>query len=386
VHGVDASDAPSRYAAYLIPANGDIEVRDLGPAKDLDTLVEQFRQALRDPSADPTPTARQLYAKTLRPLKSFMQSKRLLISPDGALNLVPFEALMDEENRYLLSQWEISYVSSGRDLLRLADKRPRANRSAILADPDFGEPASGSPTETHRGVDLRRSITNAPDLGTVYFAALAGTAREARDLKAIFPEAELLTKGSASKVNLKNLAAPRILHIATHGFFLDHEARTHPPGTADPRGIQATSSIENPLLRSGLALAGANLNKDDSEEGILTALEAANLNLWGTKLVTLSACDTGVGEIRQGEGVFGLRRAFVLAGAETLVMSLWPVSDAVTRQLMNDYYRGLKQGLGRGAALHRAQFAMSLRANRAHPYYWASFIQAGDWANLDGVR
>ena len=386
VHGVDASDTPSRYAVYLIPTNGDLEVRDLGPAKDLDTLVEKFREALRDPSADPTPEARQLYAKVLQPLQGLGESTRLLISPDGALNLVPFEALMDEKNRYLLAQREISYLSSGRDLLRFGDTRAKASRPAILADPDFGDPAAGRGKTTSRGIDARRSVTNAQDLRTVYFAALSGTAREARDLKVLFPDADLLTKDSASKANLKNLAAPRLLHIATHGFFLDHEARAHAAATDDPRGIQGASSIENPLLRSGLALAGANLNKDDSEEGILTALEAANLNLWGTKLVTLSACDTGVGEIRQGEGVFGLRRAFVLAGAETLVMSLWPVSDAVTRQLMDEYYRGLKQGLGRGAALHRAQIAMMTRASRAHPFYWASFIQAGDWANLDGVR
>jgi CHAT domain-containing protein len=100
--------------------------------------------------------------------------------------------------------------------------------------------------------------------------------------------------------------------------------------------------------------------------------------------VTLSACDTGIGEVRNGEGVYGLRRAFFLAGAETLVMSLWPVSDYVTRQMMTGYYRGLKEGLGRGEALRRAQLSMLARQNRRHPFYWASFIQAGDWRTLDG--
>jgi CHAT domain-containing protein len=122
--------------------------------------------------------------------------------------------------------------------------------------------------------------------------------------------------------------------------------------------------VENPLLRSGLALAGANLTRDPNGDGILTALEAAGLNLWGTKLVTLSACDTGVGEVRNGEGVYGLRRAFVLAGAETLVMSLWPVSDYMTREMMTAYYTGLRAGLGRGDALRHAKLAM-LRAPRA---------------------
>src|SRR5262249_7922128 len=151
---------------------------------------------------------------------------------------------------------------------------------------------------------------------------------------------------------LKQVAAPRILHIATHGFFLEDRRF----GSASPtnnsasltRGIQTALDLENPLLRAGLAFSGANLNRTGKDNGILTALEASNLNVWGTKLVRLAACDTGIGEVRDREGVYGLRRSFVLAGAETLVMSLWPVSDYVTREMMTAYYSGLKQGLGRG--------------------------------------
>src|SRR5207248_6355677 len=144
--------------------------------------------------------------------------------------------------------------------------------------------------------------------------------------------------------------APEILHIATHGFFLSDVGSNQATPPPDSRGVSAAAKVNNPLLRSGLALAGANIDVPGQDNGILTALEAANLNLWGTKLVTLSACDTGVGEVRSGEGVYGLRRAFFLAGAETLVMSLWPVSDYVTREIMTGYYRGLQQGLGRGDA------------------------------------
>ena len=145
-------------------------------------------------------------------------------------------------------------------------------------------------------------------------------------------------------------------------------------------------STENALLHSGLALAGANLNRTPDGNGILTALEASSLDLWGTQLVTLSACDTGVGEVKNGEGVYGLRRSFFLAGAETLVMSLWPVSDYVARDMMTSYYRGLKHGLGRGEALRQAELAMLKRKGRQHPFYWASFIQSGEWANLDDRR
>ena len=102
--------------------------------------------------------------------------------------------------------------------------------------------------------------------------------------------------------------------------------------------------------------------------------------------MTLSACDTGVGEVKNGEGVYGLRRAFVIAGAETVVMSLWPVSDPVARELMTSYYRGLKAGLGRGESLRQAQMAMFHRKGREHPFYWASFIQVGEWGSLAGRR
>ena len=204
------------------------------------------------------------------------------------------------------------------------------------------------------------------------------TAGGGRAIKTLFPEATLFTGRRATKAALQRAEAPRMLHIASHGFFLREAAGAQAqPATANPA---------NPLLRSGLALAGANLTNDSGNDGILWALEASRLNLWGTKLVTLSACDTGIGEVRNGEGVYGLRRAFVLAGAETIVMSLWPVSDYLTSQMMTAYYTGLRAGLGRGDALRHAKLAMLKREGRRHPYYWASFIQNGEWGSLDGVR
>jgi CHAT domain-containing protein len=259
----------------------------------------------------------------------------------------------------------------------------------VLADPKFGEPQSAETAKaTTASLSLtkkRRSITAAKDLSGVYFAPLSGTAQEAHAIQNLFPDAHVLTGSEAAKEALKRVDAPLLLHIATHGFFLQEATdSTAEKAAKKTRQTADTRSFENPLLRSGLALAGANVNKTGSDNGILTALEAANLNLWGTKLVTLSACDTGVGEVRNGEGVYGLRRAFFLAGTESLVMSLWPVSDYVTRQLMTQYYTGLKNGLGRAEALRRAQLAMLNRKERRHPFYWASFIEAGEWANLDG--
>ena len=146
---------------------------------------------------------------------------------------------------------------------------------------------------------------------------------------------------------------------------------------------QADGSARNPLLRAGLALAGAN-----REQGLFTALEASGLNLWGTELVNLSACDTGVGEVHDGEGVYGLRRAFVLAGAESLVMTLWPVGDYVTRQAMTAFYGGLGNrvsGQRRSTLLGRS-LAMLRQKGREHPFYWGGFIQSGEWAPLAATR
>ncbi len=313
----------------------------------------------------------------IRPLLG--DATQLLISPDGALALIPFEVMVDERGKYLIERYSISYVTSGRDLLRMQVARASQSKPLVLANPLFGEPERGT---------KRQSVTTGADLSNVYFAPLGGTAREAQAIKSLFPEASVLTGTRATESSLKQrAAAPRLLHIATHGFFLTDRRSPSPNVNGDnTRAINANVKIENPLLRSGLALAGANLHKSSKDDGILTALEASGLNLWGTKLVTLSGCDTGIGEVKNGEGVYGLRRAFVLAGTETLVMSLWPVSDQVTREMMIAYYTGLRQGKGRGEALRRVKLNMLKRREQKHPFYWASFIQAGEWANLDGQR
>jgi CHAT domain-containing protein/tetratricopeptide (TPR) repeat protein len=389
-----------RYVAYVIPQRGDIRWSDLGCAEEIEGAVGALRDGLRDPNrADTKQLARAVDAKVLQPIRGLMGgATHLLISPDGALNLVPFEALLDEQGRYALESYSIGYLTTGRDLLRMQVPRESKNAPLLVADPFFGEPAGTRIAEAgrtkatlRRSTAARRSITTGTDLSSVYFAPLSGTAQEARTIKSLFPEAQVLTGQQATKAALKRVEAPRVLHIATHGFFLLDAGSGATPQPPKPeangtRAINAAARIENPLLRSGLALAGANLNRGGSDDGILTALEASNLNLWGTKLVTLSACDTGVGEVKNGEGVYGLRRAFFLAGTESLVMSLWPISDYVTRELMTGYYSGLKKGLGRGEALRQAQLTMLKRKGRQHPFYWASFIQSGEWANLDGKR
>jgi CHAT domain-containing protein/Tfp pilus assembly protein PilF len=391
-----------RYAVCVIRHQGEALWKELGAAKEIDQAVAALRQALRDPQRKDVPgLARALDEKIMQPVRPLLgDATQLLVSPDGALNLIPFEALVDEQNRYLVERFSCSYLTSGRDLLRLQVARASQSPPLVLANPLFGEPeliAMAKPNtpkspraafDRKQGGTKRQSVTTGSDLSSVYFAPLAGTAQEAQAIKSLFAEASLLTRTQATESLLKQVSAPRLLHIATHGFFLTDGPASSAAGASaqSTRAISANVKVENPLLRSGLALAGANLHKSGDDDGILTALEASGLNLWGTKLVTLSACDTGVGEVKNGEGVYGLRRAFTLAGTETLVMSLWPVSDYVTREMMTSYYQGLKQGEGRGEALRQVQLNMLRRKGREHPFYWASFIQSGEWANLDGRR
>ena len=141
---------------------------------------------------------------------------------------------------------------------------------------------------------------------------------------------------------------------------------------------------ENPLLRAGLALSGANTRvSGDKDDGILTALEVSGLDLYGTRLVVLSACQTGLGDAVSGEGVYGLRRAMVMAGSETQVMSLWEVDSGRTRDMMVAYYEKLTAGIGRSDALRQVQLAMLGQPKTSHPNLWASFIVSGDWRTLD---
>ena len=270
---------------------------------------------------------------------------------------------MDENNQYLIERYRISYLTSGRDLLRLQVARESRSEPLIVADPIFGEPeeeilakADLPKRQPSPRARTREGVTTGKEMSEIYFNRLRETSNEARAIKTLFPNANALTTAQATESALKQTVAPRILHIATHGFFLTDQPTPAVQGT---RGLNANVKIKNPLLRSGLALAGANLRKSNGDDdGILTAMEAAGLNLWGTKLVVLSACETALGEVKNGEGVYGLRRALVLAGAETQVMSLWKVDDKVTREWMTAYYTGLKKGLGRGESLRQVQLQM----------------------------
>ncbi len=184
----------------------------------------------------------------------------------------------------------------------------------------------------------------------------------------------------ASENNLKNIDSPKILHIATHGFFLtDLDLKYRKRAF----GVDMELAAENPLLRSGLLFAGC-VNSFSSnisysgvfENGILYAYEAMNLNLDDTDLLALSACETGLGEIKNGEGVYGLQRAFIVAGVKNLLMSLWKIDDQATQELMTEFYAQLVKNKQISEAFSIAQ--KKLKEKYQSPYYWGSFVLIGN--------
>jgi len=397
-----------RYVSAVLRSTGETKWVDLGKATEINAAIKQFRGALaKDGSLEAVQQSgrrldQQVMAK-IRPLLG--NAKHLLISADGELNLVPFEALRDETGHYLIDRYQFSYLTSGRDLqqfegFRKNPLKPRQG-AVILADPDYdqlGTSVAKVPPSPSQRTGSQRS-TSVDTIGS--FQPLEGTREEALAIQAqALPGAQILMGKAATKTALNQLQSPKILLLATHGFFLPNSEKLLNEATYDPtaglgspsnRAPQQVLKINNPLLRSGLALAGFNRRNDQGlpadDNGVLTALEVAALNLQGTQLVVLSACETGVGEAKVGDGVYGLRRALVIAGAQSQVLSLWKVDDTATKDLMVSYFTKMvpkngKQGKGRHIALQEAKQELMKTPQYQHPYYWASFIPSGDWTPL----
>jgi CHAT domain-containing protein len=366
-----------RYVAYLLTRQGPPRWVALGEAAPIDAAIDAVLAKMdsRISAAAAKAALQRLDALVFAPIRAQLSDiSHVILAPDGKLNLVPFEALIDPQGRHALERYLVSYVSSGRDLLRLASpQRPRGG-AVIMAGPDYGPlPSAGASVPS--------------------FTPLVDAPKEATDLRRYFSTAPV-TGDHATKAALAKLTGPAMLHIATHGFYgwpasvaaaaanAGAIARRGPLRSSVDPGSLAPPPTHDPaegLDRSGLAMAGANRGPD----GIVTAREIAGFDWWGTQLVVLSACQTGVGTVPSGDGVYGLRRALVLAGAASQVVSLWNVADASTRALMRDYYGQLKQGTGRAEALRGAQLRMLHQPRYAHPFYWAAFIPAGDWRPLD---
>ena len=286
-----------------------------------------------------------------------LNRKVVYFSPDGVFNQINLNTLKKPAGDYVINRYDITIVGNSKDLIALKSKKNVApsKNATLLGFPDYGG----------------QSITPLP--GTkVEIDGVAGV------LKSAGYQLNVLTQTTATEAKLKAVKSPELLHVATHGYFLQDVEQT---GTAF--GIHLENAGDNPLLRSGLMLAGASKtisgtsspNLSSNDNGILTAYEAMNMNLEGTQLIVLSACETGLGDVKAGEGVYGLQRSFLVAGADALIMSLWKVDDNATQQLMKNFYTNWIKLRNKQKAFKQAQ--LQLMAKYKEPYYWGAFVMMG---------
>jgi CHAT domain-containing protein len=407
--------APARYAAWIIPpaGAGDVRIVDLGPAAVIDEAVTAWRRILHSAlgpggsiakdgeaaaEASLTAAGRDLARLVLDPLLAAAgpRAAEVVVIPDGPLWLVSWAALPLEDGRYAVEAFRIRHLVAARDLVRReadgADVR-HLHRPLILAAPDFDlgrgpvNPAADGQNRATGGGRLLPRV-----------APLPGTEREAELIAPLLARAksgsaDVATEEDATERRFLATTRPEALVLATHGFFLAGSRLVSDSlvaGLLRSAGLPADAAFDtdpmlaNPLARCGILLAGANAATpagDGGDDGILTGLEIAGADLRGTKLVVLSACDTAVGTVTDGEGVAGLRQAFQLAGAETVVATLWPIPDAETVDVMKEFFASLAAGAPPARSLRQAQVAtISNRRDlleAAHPAFWAAFTVTG---------
>jgi CHAT domain-containing protein/Tfp pilus assembly protein PilF len=374
-----------RYAAVLLTRHDAPRWFDLGDAADIDLQANELRDAISNPATDYATlveASRQLFASLVEPMQeSAEKCKHWLIAPDGLINLVPFDVLLDTwqglENSPL-----VSYLVTARDLIP-ADETIPGSDICVLAAPDFDAAVTEETTRTAGA--LKRGER---------FVPLPGTLKEAQGIQQTFPQARLFDGANATADALTQMqSTPLILHVATHGVF---EPLGAPETTWSTDLVPLFDQVVffsrpheaqiDPMLYSGLVFAGA--NNADALRGVATAREIAGIDLHGTELVVLSACDTGVGHIADGQEFSGLRRAFGIAGARSQLTSLWSVFDDSTAALMLAFYQAIQAGSPRVKALRDAQLAVKSSPEHpewAHPECWAAFGLSGAWGPVAGV-
>jgi CHAT domain-containing protein len=289
--------------------------------------------------------------------------KQVFISPDGIYNVINLNTLQNHETgQFVLDETQLIYLTNSKDLLEDFDRKKVNNAALLLGYPQF----SYAENDKGKASTVRGEILQSLESITMQeFAPLPGTLTEIRQIDQLIRKhngnTTVLEGKAATEASLKSQNIPEILHLATHGFFISSE-----------------NNFVNPLLKSGLVLAGVN-NKGnietESEDGVLTAFEIASLNLQNTNLVVLSACETGLGEIKNGDGVYGLQRAFKIAEANYIIISMWKVDDAATMKLMTNFYTMLMNTSDVVQSFSIAQ--KELRKDFPYPYYWGAFKLIG---------
>jgi len=370
---IDFARADKQYYLFTIGKEGSITFDQLSiqDTQAIESNITAFREEnqkiIESEQIDIIQTQRYLYhIHTIlidRYLKKAMVSKDfLIISPDGMLNFFPFETLYDNKH-YLIEDKAISYIPSAKHLLfnqKEFSTQMQSNDQTVVV---FAHPNYNMGIQTDTTQVVRVSLDELPKSRRLvdfkrYYEDLNGSLEELHYIQKLYQnQVYAFQDDNATAQNLLNIQSPAILHISTHGYFQKQISNEY-------------------LMQSGLLLAGANRALfDKNTTGIVSAFALSNLDLSNTNLVVLSACDTGLGKIENAEGVVGLPKAFIQAGAKNIIMSLWSVNDAKTATLMKKFYYHLHNDKNQNYidALRKAKLEMI----EEHPYYWSGFILSG---------
>jgi len=328
-----------------------------------DKYIKEYKKSIMNGKS-----MEKFYTYYWEPLNELTKdSKTLYASLDGIYNQLNINTILLPSGNYILDEKNVMFVTNSKDIITLkisnAIKTSMYSKSAVLIGfPDYQ-------------LDYEAS----------YILPLPGTKIEVSNIQTLLKtkswKIDVFTEKNATEENLKKINNPYVLHIATHGFFIEAEETEQSLGRAF--GIEPKRALENPLLRSGLLLAGADktvldadtVSNEETDDGILNAYEAMILDLDNTELVVLSACQTGLGEIKTGEGVYGLQRSFQIAGANSILTSLWEVSDEGTQDLMSFFYKYWLESGNKYDAFHKAQ--IDIKEKYKFPYYWGAFEIVG---------
>jgi CHAT domain-containing protein/tetratricopeptide (TPR) repeat protein len=329
--------------------------------------------------------ADSIYNLVWKPLEKYLDTiNNVYFSPDGLLHKIPFAALPNENNQLIGELYNIQQMGNTADV-NTNTKQPNLNDILLIGGVKYDYQIDSTKQKKEFAYSVLESATllgneKNRNISRNGFDYLEGTEKEIKDINNLLSNSKQLSGYSATETAFKKLSgnSPSILHIATHGFFFKKPEEKQ----KNIKLLEQQNSYqynENPLLRSGLLFANANYawqngnNPYEEDDGILTALEISNLDLKNTDIVILSACETGLGDIEGSEGVYGLQRAFKMAGVKTIIMSLWPVPDAETAEFMNLFYTKWKSYNNSKKAFKETQQQMMIKY-REEPQKWAAFV------------
>lgn len=352
------------YSALILKGEGNVSYVNIPSGRFLETKGLTYYKNVTGLKRDD----RLSYQIFWKPIDDFIpNNSRIFFSAEGAYTQINPEGLMIEDEVYVIDRMEVVLVGSTGDLVQRSKTSKFVNNNEFVI---IGNPKFYSDVSEEELFSVRRPIPQ-----------LKGAEQEALELKRILSskgvKLNFFLRSGATEDTLRTVKNPRVFHIATHGFFEAQKSQN-----SNALALNENATFDNPLLRSGLMLSEAgdlmqskNYFEYNKKPGVLTAYEVVNLNFDNTELVVLSACETGKGDVKEGDGVFGLQRAFFVAGAKSLIMSLFKVDDEATKKLMLIFYQKWLETGDRRKAFYEAK--KELRKEYEHPYYWASFVMLG---------